>query len=163
MAITKEKKIEFYKKLKDFIGTSKSVVFVNFHGLRVTDITVLRKKLKKEGVSYLVTKKTLAKKALSESKIEGKIPSLDGELALAYGDDLISPAREVYDFQKTHKEHIQIIGGVFDGRYMNKEEMMDIATIPTVTVLYGQFVNLINSPIQQFVMALGKIAEKRES
>ena len=44
---------------------------------------------------------------------------------------------------------------------MDKVAMTEIAAIPSTQVLYGQFVNLINSPIQGLVIALDKIAEKK--
>ncbi len=163
MAIIKEKKKEILKKVQSAVDSSNSVVFVNFHGLGVLDTTDLRKELRNKGVAYTVAKKTLIRKALEGSKVEGEMPTIDGELAIAYGEDLIAPAREVYTFQQQHKENIFILGGVFDGKYMNKEEMMEIATIPETPVLYGQFVNLINSPIQRFVVALDQIASKREA
>jgi len=161
MAITKDKKKEIVAKVKSAVDSADSVVFVNFHGVGVLDTTELRKNLRDEGIGYTVAKKTLIKRVLEESKTDGVVPSLDGELAIAYGKDLIAPARGVYEFQKEHKDSVAILGGIFEGRYMNKEEMMDIAAIPSTPVLYGQFVNLINSPIQQFVSALGQIAEKR--
>jgi len=161
VAITKEKKDQIYKNTVDAIKNSQSMVFVNFHGLNVGDTTTLRRKLKEENVTYVVTKKTLAKKALEELKLDGEIPQLDGELALAYADDLTAPARGVYDFQKTHKDNISILGGIFEGRLMGQEAMMEIATIPATPVLYSQFVNLINSPIQGLVIALNGIAEKK--
>ncbi len=161
MAISKEKKSEVYENLKNFLGNAKSVVFVNFHGLGVSDTTDLRKQLKGEGVGYVVAKKTLVKKALEDTKTEGEMPQLDGELALAYSEDLIAPARGVYDFQKKHKDHISILGGIFEGKYMNQSAMTEIASIPSRQILYGQFVNLINSPIQGLVVALDKIAEKK--
>ncbi len=163
MAIIKEKKKEILKKVQSAVDSSNSVVFVNFHGLGVLDTTDLRKELRNKGVAYTVAKKTLIRKALEGSKVEGEMPTINGELAIAYGEDLIAPAREVYTFQQQHKENIFILGGVFDGKYMNKEEMMEIATIPETPVLYGQFVNLINSPIQRFVVALDQIASKREA
>jgi large subunit ribosomal protein L10 len=163
MAITKEKKKEIIAKVKNAVDSSGSVVFVNFHGLCVSDTTKLRKNLRDEGVGYTVAKKTLIKKVLGESKIEGDTPILDGELAIAYSKDLIAPARGVYDFKKEHKDGIALLGGIFEGRYMNKEEITEIASIPPTPVLYGQFVNLINSPIQGFVAALGAIADKKEA
>ncbi len=163
MAITKEKKKEIIAKIKDAVDSAESVVFVNFHGLGVLDTTQLRKNLRDEGVGYTVAKKTLIKKVLGESKTEGEVPFLDGELAIAYGKDLIAPARGVYDFQKDHKDSMAILGGIFEGRYMNKEEMMEIATIPPTLVLYGQFVNLINSPIQRFAVVLDQIAQSKEA
>jgi len=161
MAINKEKKREIVAKVKDAVGSADSVVFVNFHGLGVGDTTQLRKDLRSEGVGYTVAKKTLIKRVLGESKVEGDMPSLDGELAVAYGKDLIAPARGIYSFQKDHKDNIAILGGIFDGRYMGKDEMMEIATIPPTPVLYGQFVNLINSPIQRFAVVLDQIAQNR--
>ena len=41
--------------------------------------------------------------------------------------------------------------------------MISIASIPTLQVLYGQFVNLINSPIQGFAMVLSEIAKQKEA
>lgn len=163
MAITKEKKKEIVAKVKDAVGAADSVVFVNFHGLSVADTTSLRKSLRESGVGYTVAKKSLVKRALGEAGIEGEIPPLDGELALAYAKDLIAPARGVYAFQKIHKDTVAILGGIFDGRYMSKGEMTEIAAIPPMKVLYGQFVNLINSPIQRFAVALNEIAKSREA
>ncbi len=163
MAINKEKKKEIVAKVKDAVDSADSVVFVNFHGLGVSDTTQLRSSLRDEGVGYTVAKKTLIRRVLDESKTEGEVPSLDGELAIVYGKDLIAPARGVYDFQKEHKDSVAILGGIFEGRYMNQEEMMDIATIPSTPVLYGQFVNLINSPIQRFAVALDQIAQAKEA
>ena len=160
MAINKGKKKEIFEKTQEIVKDSGSVVFVNFKGLNVSDTTQLRNNLRNEGSSYTVTKKTLVKKALEDSSVEGEMPELEGELALAYGKDLIAPARGVFEFQKKHKEKIAILGGIFEGVFMNKEKMLSITQIPSLQILRGQFVNLINSPIQGLVIALNKIAEK---
>ena len=163
MAITKEKKQEMLQGVSDAIKASQSMVFVNFHGLSVSGVTELRKGLRANDVSYKVAKKTIIRRALDGTTIDGEMPSLDGEVAIAYGEDLIAPAREVFEFQKKHKDNIQILGGVFEGRYMDQEEMTNIASIPPLQVLRGQFVNLINTPIQQLVVAMDQIAEKMEA
>jgi large subunit ribosomal protein L10 len=160
MAKTRDQKKETVSFIENVSKDSQSIVFVNFTNLLVKDETELRSKLRSSGIDYKVVKKTLLKKGFGSS-IEGQMPDLPGMMAIAYGDDLIAPAREVYEFQKTHKDNIAIVGGVFEGKYMNKEEMMSIATIPSTQVMYGQFVNLINTPIQQFVTALSKIAEQK--
>jgi len=171
MAISKQKKEEIVSKTGDAISGSDSVVFVNFHGLGVSDTTKLRSTLREQGVGYMVAKKSLVKRALDSAKIEGNTPALDGELAIAYlsahsaqagAHDLIAPAREIYNFQKEYKDKIAILGGVFEGRYMDQSEMTTIASIPPLQVLRGQFVNLINSPVQRFAVVLDQIAAKRE-
>ncbi len=161
MALSKNKKKEVIEKLEGAIKDAKSVVFVNFHGLKVGDTTQFRRKLRAEGVGFFVSKKTLTKRALDTKKYEGTMPELLGEVGIAYSTDLIAPAREVYEFQKKFKDNLSILGGVFETKYMNKEEMMAIALIPSIQTLRGMFVNVINSPIQGFVVALSEIAKKK--
>ena len=159
MAITRAKKGEIVEKLRKAFKDAKSLVFVNFHGLNVANVTQMRRTLKSEGVSYTVAKKTLTKRALAEEGFKGVEPSLEGELALAWGDDLVAPARGVYNFHKKFPESLKIMGGVFEGRFMTVLEMEEIAQIPTPNVLRGKFVNIINSPIQRWVIVLGEIAK----
>ncbi|MDE1975586.1 MAG: 50S ribosomal protein L10 [Patescibacteria group bacterium] len=162
MARTKEQKKEIVEKLGKIMDDAKSLVFVNIHGLPVSDATAMRKKLKADKVGLFVAKKTLTGIALEAKKYEGSAPDMPGELALAYGDDLVAPARGVYEFQGKLKDKVTRVGGVFDGKYMNKEEMTAIAAIPPLKTLYGMFVNVINSPIQGLAMALDQIAKKQQ-
>lgn len=159
MAISKAKKGEIVDKLTSAIKSAKSLVFVNFHGLTVGNVTEMRRALSGEGVSYAVTKKTLTKRVLAEEKFEGMQPELTGELAMAWSEDLVAPARGVYGFQKKYPESISILGGVFEGRYMTKVEMEEIASIPPLPILRGKFVNIINSPIQRIAIALSEVAK----
>ena len=161
MPITKEKKKEILADVKEKISSSKNVSFVNFHGLSVSELTEMRQALRQNSVGYMVAKKTLVRRALDEASLEGEMPELDGELAIAYGEDIIAPAREVYSFQKKFDGRINIVGGVFDGVYKSKEEMVEIAAIPPMQTLRGMFVNVINSPIQGLVVGLSKSAEKK--
>ncbi len=161
MPITLEKKKKMVTTLESFIKDANSVVFVKFDKLKVADVNALRRSLQKENVGYKVMKKTLLKRALLANGIEGDLPETPGQIAIAYGTDLLAPAREVNTFMKTHKENVSIIGGVFEKRYMNASEMMSIATIPPLQTLRGMFVNIINSPIQRLAIALNQIAEKK--
>lgn len=161
MSRTKTQKKEIIEKLDRIMSDAKSLVFVNIHGLKVGDATAMRSQLTKDGVGFFVAKKTLTEKALSTKKYDGSAPALVGEFGLAYGKDLIAPARGIYEFQKKLKDQVTIVGGVFENKFMSKEGMLEIASIPPVETLYGMFVNVINSPIQGLVVALSKIAEKK--
>ncbi len=160
MAITKDKKKSILGRL-DGIKDSESVVFVNFKGLPVFETTSMRQELAKGNVEYYVAKKTLVKKAFTEAGIEGDMPQIEGELAVVYGNDPTGPAREIFAFQKKYDGKVSIVGGVFEHKFMNKIQMEEIAKIPSMHVLRGMFVNVINSPIQGFAMALNAIAEKK--
>ncbi len=158
MPITLDKKKELVAGLEKSLKTAQSVVFVKFDKLTVGNVNTFRRNLQKEGVGYVVAKKTLLKRALGTHNVAGDMPEMPGQIAIAYGEDLLVPAREVFAFQKGHKENVSIVGGVFEGKYMNASEMMSIATIPPLQTLRGMFVNLINSPIQRMAVVLDQIA-----
>jgi large subunit ribosomal protein L10 len=162
MALTKQKKEEVFAKVQNALNEASSVVFVHSKGLTVGDTQNMRSKFRENGISYYVAKKTLVKRALDEKNFEGTMPVCEGELAIAWGKDLVAPARETQEFVKSTKGKVVIVGGVFEGRYMSATEMTEIASIPSQHVLYAQFVNVINSPIQGLVICLSKIAEKKD-
>ncbi|MEM9336961.1 MAG: 50S ribosomal protein L10 [Patescibacteria group bacterium] len=160
MAITKQKKEEILARLNGIKGDAASIVFVGFNGLTVSEITDVRNTLRGEGVSYFVAKKTLIKRAF-DGAFEGEMPRLDGEVAVAYSTDAIAPAQNIKAFAAKYKDHINILGGVFEGTYKDQAAMTEIASIPALPVLRGMFVNVINAPIQGLVLGLNAIAEKR--
>lgn len=161
MAISKSKKGEIVEKLKKALKSAKSLVFVNFHGLNVSNSNVMRRTLRSEGISYAVVKKTLTDRVLDGEKFSGSKPSIEGELALAWGEDSLSPAREVYAFQQKFPDNLKIVGGVFENRFMTAIEMEELARIPTIEVLRGKFVNIINSPMARLVVGLNEIAKAK--
>lgn len=160
MAITRAKKDEILSKLEEIKNGSESIVFVNFNGLGVADSTAMRRELRKRDVGYFVAKKTLIGRAFAGA-FEGDMPALDGEIAVAYSTDAITPAQSIKEFVGTYTDKLAIVGGVFEGVYKNKEEMTEIASIPPLQTLRGMFANVINSPIQGLVIGLNQIAEKK--
>lgn len=160
MAITKTKKQDILAKLTELKATADSIVFVHYKGLSVADTTAMRKELREKGVSYFVAKKTLMKRAFDDT-FTGEMPVLDGEIAVAYSVDPMTPAQSIKEFGTRFKDKISIVGGVFQGVYKDETEMTEIASIPSLHVLRGMFVNVINSPIQGLAVALNTLAEKK--
>ena len=162
MAITKDKKRDIVAKVSDALGKATSAVFVRFNKLNVANTTAMRRALKKEGIGYYVAKKTLLHRALVEHGYEGQVPDLEGEIALVWSDsDPTAPARRIYEHAKKYKGALTIMGGIFENAFADAVKMTAIATIPSVPVLRGMFVNVINSPIQGLVIALDKIREQK--
>lgn len=165
MAISKERKVEILSRLKSELKQVKTLVFANFHGLKVAETTALRRALGQSAVSYLVAKKTLIRRALDEMKVAGEMPALDGEVALAYSadQDELAPAREVYNFGKKLPASLKIIGGVFGGRYLGAAAMNELAVIPPRPALLQQVVGLLNSPLGRLARVVAAIADKKSA
>lgn len=161
MAITKDQKKEIIKKASEALKGG-SIVFVNFKGLTVTEANELRSSLRELGIKYFVAKKTLIRLAFEKAGFAGQMPELDGEVALAWGDDEVLPAKKIYEFQKTHEGKISILGGVFSNEYRDGAFMTQIATIPSQHELYGQLVQMISWPVRSLVMTLSQVAETKQ-
>ena len=154
MAISKDKKVEIIEKISAGLKEAETVTFVNFHGLTVKEVTELRSNLRKEGVKYYVAKKTLVKRALDAQKVTGTQPLLTGELALAWSSDAVASAKGVFEFQKTHKEKVTLLGGVYQGGYMSQAEITTLAAIPGMDGLRGQFLSLLQNSIASVVRVI---------
>lgn len=161
MALTKQKKGELLAQFSDILKNNASVVFLSAKNLPVSEIAQVRNALHGAHGGYTVVKKTLLKRVLAESGVTGDLPELSGEVAIAYSNDATAPAREVWNYAKKSDGKMNLLGGIFEGKYMNASEIQGIATIPGTDTLRGMFVNVINSPIQGLVIALSKIAETK--
>lgn len=161
MALRRQQKEAVVERVGGALTGAGSVVFLNFSGLKVSEQNEIRAGLRGEGVSYTVAKKSLLRRVLSDLDVSGEVPELAGELSIAWSEDSTAASREAYSFAKKFDGKFTILGGIFDGSYQNQSEMTAIAQIPSLDTLRGMFVNVINSPIQRYAIALGQIAEKR--
>lgn len=163
MALTKEKKQQSLADLKANIAKQKSVIFADFSKVNSKDLFSLRKQLKEAGCNLKVAKKTLARIAFGQSNISfwNKIRnSIPGQLALVFGiEDEIAPARISHAFTKIN-ENFKILGGIFEGRFIDKERALVLANLPTRNELLSKLVGSLSSPMASLVRVLDKINKK---
>lgn len=163
MAKTKAEKAAIIEKLVDGIKNAASTTFVHFTKLTVADETAMRRALRADNVKYVVAKKTLIRRALSELGHKHDDLALDGEVAVAYGggDDATASARLVHEFGKKLTDKLSIIGGIFENVLVDAAKMQQIATIPSMDTLRGMFAQVINSPRSRFAIVLNQVAQKK--
>ncbi len=164
MALTKEKKEKSLADLKENIGKQKSVIFADFSKVNSKDLFSLRKQLKEAGCNLKVAKKTLVRIAFGRANISfwNKIKSsIPGQLALVFGmEDEIAPARITNAFTKVN-ENLKILGGIFEGKFIDRERALVLANLPSRNELLGRMVGSLASPMASFVRVLDKIRESK--
>ncbi len=161
MAISKQKKGEIHAALSEKIKGSESMVFINFKGLKVSETDAMRRALRLKGMGYAVAKKSILRRALTDAGITGEMPAMDGELAVAYGADAVTPAKEIATFAKTYKDKVTFMGGLLESRFLSKEEIVALSKIPSREVLLGKLVNVMYAPVIGMVRVLDEIKEKK--
>lgn len=154
MPLTKEQKNKIVEELKEKTDKQKILVFANFSGTKVEDLTKLRKKLRDINAELKITKKTLAKIVFSEKDIKVDDEKLQNEVAFVFGyEDQIASPKAVYDFSVTNPT-MKIIGGVMENEYREAEDIITLAKLPGREELLAKLVGSIASPMSGFVNAL---------
>lgn len=154
MAISKNRKKEIVKELGDKLAKQKSMVFADFAGLKVKDLSELKAKLRASGAEFKVAKKTLMKVAFKEKGIAADPKELSGEIALVMGyDDEVAPAKIVYEFSKTN-QNVKILGGLLENKMLAVEQIMALAKLPSKQELLAKLVGSLSSPSRGFVSVL---------
>ena len=147
MALTKVQKQKVVEDLKEKIEKQKSMAFFDFTGLKVKDLSALRKRMKRENSVIKVAKKTLLGLALKKAGLEISIEDLKGEIAVAFGfKDEISPAKICYQFSQENP-NLKILGGFFGEKLRDAEEIIALAQIPSQEELLSKIFWLPNFAI----------------
>ena len=154
MAQSKAQKQKVLEELAEKIEKQKSMVFFDFTGLKVKDLSALRKKMKAQGSEVKVAKKTLLKLAFKKAGSPSIVEELKGEVALAFGfEDEIAPAKLCYQFSKENP-NLKILGGFFEGKIRGAEDIVALAQLPSREELLAKLVSSMSAPVSNFVYAL---------
>ncbi|MBS6510936.1 MAG: 50S ribosomal protein L10 [Clostridiales bacterium] len=143
--------------IQEKIEKSQSVMFLDYRGLNVAEVTELRNKMRAAGVEYKVIKNTMIRRAAEKAGIEGLDDVLEGPTAVAFGyADPVAPAKILVDFiEDTKKTNLK--GGVLAGKAMSEAEIKNLASLPSKEELIAKMLGSLNAPITGLVMALSGI------
>lgn len=146
-----EKKVETVKELTDLLSRSTVVVGAEYRGLRVGDVTALRRQMRDQGIEMHVIKNTLFSLA---AKAAGK-PELaelcEGPTAVLVGfDDPVTPIRLLVEYQRTARNTFAARKAYMDGQIYGASRLPEIASLPSREVLIGEFAGAVQSPITTF-------------
>ncbi len=155
MQQTKQQKEALVSEVADKIKGSKALVFANFKGVSVKDITSIRRELRKSGSSWQVLKKTLLNIALKDAGVEVDARALDGQVGVAFSQDEVAAAKVIADFQKANKDvTLTIEGGALGSKSLSANEVKALAKLPSQDELRAQLVGTLQAPIAGFVRTL---------
>lgn len=124
-----EQKKQVVSEIKEKFENAKSIVLFDPRGLKVSEVTELRKSLRESGSDYKVYKNTLAKRAVAEVGLElGTY--LEGPTAISFSSDELAPVKILSDFAKNH-EALELKAGVVEGKIATLNELKAYAAIPS--------------------------------
>lgn len=157
--MTRSDKVQEVKVIAEKFSKAKAAFLVDFKGMKVEQVTSLRKKLHPVESEMQVVRNTLAKKAL-EQHPQLSIALKDhlkgtNAIVFAYGD-VTASAKALTTFSKD-VELLQLKTGVMDGASLSQEKIKFLSTLPSKDVLRAQFLGLLQAPMAKFVGTLNAV------
>jgi large subunit ribosomal protein L10 len=157
MAVTRASKVEELQDLERAFKGTESAILVDYKGLKVPEVTELRRQVRRAKADYKVVKNTLAKRALKGTAFESLSDHFVGTTAVAYaGDDPVALAKVLTTFAKTAPA-LKIKAAVVQGRSIKPAEVGELAALPGKPELYAKLLYVLQAPMVQIVSVLSAV------
>lgn len=150
----REIKAETVKSLAEKIARAKTLIFADYHGLTVNQISQLRRKIKAVGGELVVTKNTLLSRALPNHLTTQLPNSLTGPTASIFAyEDEVAPLKAAYESSKSLGSP-RFKFGFFGQDFLDLAALETLAKIPSRPELNAKVIGMIAAPIYNFVYVL---------
>jgi large subunit ribosomal protein L10 len=155
------------------MAKSGNAILFAFAGLKVPEVTELRRQVRATKSQYVVVKNTLAQRAAKGTPLEALSSHFVGGTAVAFNDDNpVALAKVLTAFAKTNP-NLVFKAALVEGRAIAATEIKAIAELPTREELVSKLLFLMQSPLKRLVTVLNgpirnlagvvsQIAERKE-
>lgn len=149
-----EEKKQVVQEIQDKLEKATLVVFTDYRGLNVEEMSILRNRLRVPGVEYKVLKNTMTGFALENLGYTDIIEHITGPNAVLFStDDVVGPAKTLYEFIK-EKKKLEVKVGILEGQIVPAQKVKALADLPPREVLLAQVVGTMQAPISSLVYVL---------
>ncbi len=138
------------------LNRSPFFIVTDYSGLRVEHFSELRSRLAKANAEIHVVKNTIFKLAAREAGLPELGAPLTGQIAVVTGPNDISAAAKVIKTFAAEFERPKMRFGMLNNQHLDAEAVSAIADLPSLEVLRGQFLGLLQAPAGKLVRVLNE-------
>lgn len=154
-----ERKKEAVGRIKETLEGARDIIFTDYRGLTVQQITALRGKLRETATAYKVVKNDYARIAMQQLGLPDASSLLTGPTALALvGRDVGPVARVILDFTKDSP--LQLKGALVDGRLFGAGDVVALSRLPGRETLIAMLMGTMKAPLQNLVYVINGVTSK---
>lgn len=155
-----EQKQAIIDEIAQNVKESSAFIFLENHGLTVSETMELRRSLRESGSELKIYKNTLVNRALSILNIDLK-DELNGPKVVAFGKDIVEPIKAVSKFIENHP-NLEMKLGIVDGEITDLATLNKYATIPSREGLLTMFAGGLMQIAKDFAVCLDLHAQNLE-
>ena len=152
--MNKTEKTEMVESLSGDLAKSSNAILFAFAGLKVPEVTELRRQVRGTQSQYLVVKNTLALRATKGTALEAVAEHFTGATAVVYNrTSPVALAKVLTNFAKTNP-NLVFKAAVIDGQAVAASEIKTIAELPSREELVSKLLFVMQSPMRRLVTVL---------
>ena len=172
--MNRQAKIEKVRRIGEDLEKSEASFIFNYHGLKVAELTELRKMLRGVGARFHVVKNNLAHRAVEKIGLDDLNQFFSGGTGIIFVEkDPLASAKIVKGFILDHPSLV-IKGGVLGRDILKSDEVRRLGDMPSREILLSQLLTgmqsplrrllgILNSPLGNLVLLLQSILSKKKS
>src|SRR5262249_29155655 len=152
--MNRTEKQEAVEALSQDLAKSTNAILFAFAGLKVPEVTELRRQVRGTQSKYLVVKNTLALRATKGTALEAVAEHFVGATAVAYNQSSpVALAKVLTAFAKANP-NLVFKAALIEGRAVPAAEIKAIAELPSREELVARLLFLMQSPLRRLVTVL---------
>jgi len=147
--------------LTGLLEKSQGTIVTDYRGLTVQQITDLRRRLRKAGARYQVTKNTLFRIALSNQQLPDLGQMLEGPSAMIFAEgDPVEATKVLMAFVKELRKDLPSVkGGLLGHSVMSAVDVNTLATLPPKHEILGNVVGTFQAPVANLAGVIGSMLQ----
>ena len=156
MAKSKQQKESMLAEYVGWVSKSQAIVLVEYTGLKMSNLDVIRAKAREAGGEFHIVKNTLAKLALEKAGFT--VPAEYTVKSTAIGFAHSDPAGFAKAITEATKgmEAVKVKGGFLDAKSLNAAQVKSLASLPPLPVLRSQLLGVLQAPASKLVRTLAE-------
>ncbi len=154
----KQEKAEIVQAIQEKVSKSQIGILTDFKGLKVEDMTRLRRQLQETAGELTVVKNTLLRRAAAgDSAISPLMPHFTGPNALTLGyEDPVAVTKVLIKFAQD-KPMLSIKAGALGGQALSFKDLEALSKLPAREVLLGQLLGVLQGVPTALVTVLAGV------
>lgn len=154
------KKQEAVQAIYNQMNDACSVVFVDYLGLTVAEVTELRNKLHAENCVMKVAKNNILKRASEQIGVKEIDDHLVGPCAIVTAPDEVAAAKICAEFADKHAK-FTLKAGIVNGAYADVETLNSLAKLPNKLGMVSMLLSVLQAPVRGLACALNAVSEQK--
>jgi large subunit ribosomal protein L10 len=146
--------------LQGWVKQSPYLIVADYTGLKVSEFSELRTRLRGAQAEVRVVKNTFLRRALINEQLPDLEKDLNGQTAIVFGPSDVCAAAKILKSFGSEFQRPKVRLGIVDKAYVDGKGVLALADLPSKDALRAQILGLISTPASQLVRLINTPASQ---